>query len=55
MVQYAEKHGRTTRTEAADLRKISSEEAKRLLVRLYQGGNLVQGGKRKGTYYEIPQ
>jgi len=37
VLQYFEKHGRITRRESADLCKIASEQAKRLLVRLYQG------------------
>jgi ATP-dependent DNA helicase RecG len=53
VLQYIEKHGRITRKETAELCKISSEQAKRLLTRLYQGGYLMQRGQRKGTYYEI--
>jgi len=52
VLQYVEKHRRITRKETADLCKISSDQAKRLLVRLYQAGNLVKRGKRRGTYYE---
>lgn len=50
-LQYVEKHGRITRKEAADLCRISSEQAKYLLARLYQAGRLVQQGSGRGTYY----
>lgn len=52
MLQYVEKHGRTTRRDAAELCKISLPQAYRLLQRLVEHGKLVQKGKKKGSVYE---
>lgn len=53
-LQYVAKHGRITRKEAAELCRISSEQAKRLLTRLNQAGELALHGRSRGTYYEAP-
>lgn len=51
VLQYVEKHGRTTRREVAELCRVSSDQAKRILVRLVKHEELVPEGQRKGRYY----
>ncbi len=51
ILQYVEKHGRITRRDAAELCKISSTQAKRLLAKLCAQGKLTRRGQRKGAYY----
>ena len=51
VLQYVEKHGRITRSEAAELCRLGSHQTTRLLGRLVQDGRLVRRGTRKGTYY----
>lgn len=53
VMQYVEKHGRITRSEAAELCLLGSDQAKRLLDRLVGAGKLVRLGKKRGTYYEL--
>jgi ATP-dependent DNA helicase RecG len=48
----AEKHGRITRREAAELCRIGAHQATRLLARLTEDGRLVRHGERKGAWYE---
>jgi len=52
ILQYVETYGRITRREAAELCKISSTQAKRLLAKLCAQGRLIRHGQRKGIYYE---
>jgi len=52
VLQYVEKHGRITRREAADLCRIGSYQANRLLTRLVKDGRLDKYGEGKGTWYE---
>lgn len=52
VLQYVEKHGRITRREAAELCRIGSHQASRLLDRLVKSIRLVRLGQRKGTWYE---
>jgi ATP-dependent DNA helicase RecG len=52
ILQYAKKHGKITRREAAELCKISSPQARSLLGKLKGKGELVLRGKKRGSYYE---
>jgi len=51
VLQYVEKHGRITRSAAAELCRLGPHQATRLLGRLVQDGRLVRRGTRKGTHY----
>lgn len=53
VLQYARTQGRITRSEAAELCRPASEQAKRLLTRMEEKGLLTQTGTRKGAYYEL--
>lgn len=55
VLQYVEKHGRITRREAANLCRIGSYQANRLLTRLVKDGRLDKYGEGKGTWYERAQ
>lgn len=52
VLQYVERHGRITRAEVADLCRLSTDQAYRLLTRLTEDGRLVQRGSKKGAWYE---
>ena len=52
VLQYVEKHGRITRREAAELCRLSSDQAYRLLTRLTAEGRLARRGSKKGAWYE---
>jgi ATP-dependent DNA helicase RecG len=52
VLQYVEKHGRITRREAAELCRIASHQARDLLGRLLERGDLVMHGAKKGAFYE---
>lgn len=54
VLQYVEKHGKITRAETADLCRTTSDQAKRLLARLTNGGKLVRHGMRRAAWYERP-
>ncbi|MCX5753114.1 MAG: BlaI/MecI/CopY family transcriptional regulator [Candidatus Krumholzibacteria bacterium] len=54
VLQYVEKHGRITRREAADLCQIASLQARNLLSRLAERGELILRGQKKASYYERP-
>lgn len=51
VVQYAEKHGRITRKETADLCQISDLQARDLLNRLVKQGRLERHGEKRGAFY----
>ena len=51
VLQYVEKHGRITRKEAAELCRIASSQAKRVLMRLAKSGHLTLHGRKRGAYY----
>ena len=51
VLQYVEKHGRITRAEAAELCKLSPDQAYRLLQRLIESARLTRHGAKKGTWY----
>ena len=52
VLQYVEKHGRITRREAAELCRLSPDQAYRLLTRLTAEGQLARRGSKKGAWYE---
>lgn len=52
VLQYVDSHGRITRREAAELCRIGSYQASRLLKSLEKSGELVRKGVRRGSYYE---
>jgi ATP-dependent DNA helicase RecG len=52
VLQYVEKHGRITRRETAELCRIASHQARDLLGRLLERGDLVMHGAKKGAFYE---
>lgn len=52
VLQYVERHGRITRGEAAELCRLSTDQAYRLLTRMKNEGRLVQHGSKKGAWYE---
>ena len=53
VLQYARTQGRITRSEAAELCRLSLDQAKRLLLRMIAEGRLAQQGTGKATYYEL--
>ncbi len=53
VLQYVRTQGRITRSEAAGLCRLNSDQAKRLLSRMVQEGRLVQQGAGKASYYEL--
>ncbi|MGI8552789.1 MAG: ATP-binding protein [Dehalococcoidia bacterium] len=52
VLQYVQIHGRITRSQVAELCKISSAEAKRLLARLAGADKLMLRGNKRTAYYE---
>ena len=52
VLQFVEKHGRITRSDAAELCQLGPFQATRLLDRLVQSGQLVRLGTKRGAYYE---
>lgn len=52
VLQYVAKHGRITRREAAELCRLSQDQAYRLLTRLTEEGKLARYGTKKGAWYE---
>lgn len=53
VLQYVKKHGKITRKEVAELCRVSSDQAKRVLGRLHDAGRLTRCGEHRGVYYEI--
>ena len=53
VLQYAHTQGRITRSEAAELCRLSLDQAKRLLLRMVAEGQLAQQGAGKATYYQL--
>ncbi len=49
VLQFVEKHSRTTRAEAAELWNLSPDQAYRLLQRLTEIGRLTRHGTKKGA------
>lgn len=55
VLQYVEKHGRITRRETAELCRLGSDQAKRLLARLTDAGRLRRQGRGRGVTYVLAQ
>ena len=53
VLQYVETHGRITRREAADLCRLSPDQAYRLLRKLVTDGRLTPYGAKKGAWYQL--
>ncbi|MBM5810906.1 MAG: AAA family ATPase [Gammaproteobacteria bacterium] len=54
VLQYVATNGRITRREAAELCKLSPDQAKRILSRLVARRELQMEGERKGAFYTRP-
>ena len=56
VLQYVRAHGRVTRREAAELRGLSLDQARRLLRRLTQENKLCLHGPpmRRDAHYTVP-
>lgn len=52
ILQYVDAHGRITRSQAADLCQVGGREARSVLEKLVNRGDLVVRGERRGAYYE---
>lgn len=52
VLQYVDAHDRITRGQAAELCQLAPRQARRVLVRLVERGELVLRGTRRGAYYE---
>ncbi len=53
VLSYVRQHGRIQRNEAADLCRLTSIQARDLLKRLRDSGQLVQHGERRTAYYVL--
>lgn len=53
VLSYVRQHGRIQRNEAADLCRLTSLQARDLLKRLRETGQLVQHGEKRGAYYVL--
>ncbi|HAH07472.1 MAG TPA: AAA family ATPase [Elusimicrobia bacterium] len=51
VLQYVDKHGRITRGEAAELCRLSPDQAYRLLQKIARSGQLIRQGIKKGSWY----
>ncbi|WP_459568530.1 hypothetical protein [Cupriavidus sp. 8B] len=52
-LSYVRQHGRIRRSEVMGLCRLSEGQAKELLKRLKERGDLLQRGERRGTYYTL--
>ncbi len=55
VLSYVRQHGRIQRNEAADLCRLTSLQARDLLKRLRESGQLVQHGERRTAYYVLAE
>ena len=55
MLQYVAAHGRIARRDAAELCKVHPKLPSRILARLTRRGDLVMRGKKRGTWYGLPE
>lgn len=53
VLNYVRQHGRIQRADAADLCRLTSIQARDLLKRLRDTGQLVQHGEKRGAYYVL--
>ena len=54
ILQYVDAHGRITRGQAAELCQLAPRQARGVLRRLVERGDLTLRGQRRGSYYERP-
>ena len=54
ILQYVQAHGRITRKDAAELCRISEDQASRILGKLFQNNKLSRIGSGRGTHYTAP-
>lgn len=54
VLQYVDAHGQITRSQAADLCSLGSEQASRLLRRMAKDGTLERRGERRAAVYTRP-
>jgi ATP-dependent DNA helicase RecG len=52
VLQYLQKHGSISRSEMAQLCKISENQARTVITRLLKHGQMARSGKGRGTRYE---
>jgi len=52
IMQFVDANGRITRSQAADLCQVGGREARAVLEKLVNRGELVVRGERRGSYYE---
>ena len=52
ILQFVDAHGRITRSQAADLCQVGGREARAVLEKLVNRGELVVRGEKRGAYYE---
>jgi ATP-dependent DNA helicase RecG len=52
ILEYVDRNGRITRSQAADLCQLEAREARAILEKLVKRGDLVIRGERRGSYYE---
>lgn len=52
VIQYVDTHNRITRSQAADLCQLGAREARAVLEKLVNRGELIVRGERRGSYYE---
>ena len=52
VLQYLQKHGSISRSEIAQLCKISENQARTVITRLLKHGQMAPSGKGRGTRYE---
>lgn len=55
VLNYVRQHGRIQRNEEADLCRLTSLQARDLLKRLRDSGQLVQHGERRTAYYVLAE
>ena len=55
VLQYVAAHRRIARRDAAELCKVHPKQASRILARLTRRGELVMHGKKRGTWYGLPE
>lgn len=54
ILSYIKEHETIRRSEAAELCRINSFQANRLLKKLTEAGLILQRGKKRGAFYELP-
>ena len=55
VLQYVAAHRRIARRDAAELCKVNPKQASRILARPTRRGDLVMRGKKRNTWYGLPE